>query len=188
MTVTFYSSITKYTNGEKSFTPKNHPTLRGLLKELGDYYGKGFESFINGNETCLILINGKGIKMRKLIVILSVLVVIGFTGCDNEPDTSDPSGGKVVAEQYRGIFYSSSFANAFELTANKLIFIYHFNPETGVGEYQNNRSYTAWTINNDVYYFQPGAPSYENDQWRVRFENENLCYYMGRAHIRYNPK
>ena len=63
MTVTFYSSITKYTNGEKSYIPKSHPTLRGLLEELGDYYGKGFESFINGNETCLFLVNGKGIKL-----------------------------------------------------------------------------------------------------------------------------
>ena len=63
MTVTFYSSITRYTNGEKSYTPKNHTALRGLLEELGGYYGKCFESFINGNETCLFLINGKGIKL-----------------------------------------------------------------------------------------------------------------------------
>ena len=63
LTVTFYSSVTKYTNGDKSYTPKNHLTLRGLLKELGDHYGEGFESFINGNETCLFLINGKGIKL-----------------------------------------------------------------------------------------------------------------------------
>jgi len=63
MLVTFYSSITKYTNGDKSYIPKNHPTLRGVLEELGDYYGEGFESFINGNETCLFLINGSGIKL-----------------------------------------------------------------------------------------------------------------------------
>jgi len=63
MIVTFYSGISKYTNGEKSYTPKNHPTLRGLLEELGEYYGKDFESFINGNETCLFLINSKGIKL-----------------------------------------------------------------------------------------------------------------------------
>jgi len=63
MTVTFYSSIIKYTNGDKTYIPKNHPTLRELLDELGSYYGEGFYSFINGNETCLILINGKGIKL-----------------------------------------------------------------------------------------------------------------------------
>jgi len=63
MIVTFYSSITKYTNGDKSYTPKNHPTLRELLDELGGYYGEGFLSFINSNDSCLILINGKGIKL-----------------------------------------------------------------------------------------------------------------------------
>jgi len=64
MTVEFYSSITKHTNGDKNYTPtKNHPTLRELLDELGGCYGEGFLSFINGNETCLILINGKGIKL-----------------------------------------------------------------------------------------------------------------------------
>jgi len=63
MKVTFYSSITKYTNGDKTFTPKNHPTLRELLKELGDHYGEDFISFIDDKDTCLILINGKGVKL-----------------------------------------------------------------------------------------------------------------------------
>ena len=63
MTVEFYSSITKYTNGDKTYTPKSHPILRELLDELGGCYGESFLSFINGNETCLILINGKGIKL-----------------------------------------------------------------------------------------------------------------------------
>ena len=63
MLVTFYSNITKHTNGDRSFTPKIHPTLRGVLEELGDFYGEGFTSFINGNETCIFLINGKGIKL-----------------------------------------------------------------------------------------------------------------------------
>jgi len=63
MTVTFYGSISKHTNGDKSFTPKNHPTLQSLLDELGDNYGEGFSSFITGNETCLFLINGIGVKL-----------------------------------------------------------------------------------------------------------------------------
>ena len=63
MIVSFYGRITRHTNGEKTYIPKNPPTLRGLLEELGGYYGKGFESFINGNETCLFLINGKGVKL-----------------------------------------------------------------------------------------------------------------------------
>jgi len=63
MTVTFYGGVTRYTNGEKSYTPKVHATLRDLMGELGDYYGEQLVSFINGNETCIILINGKGIML-----------------------------------------------------------------------------------------------------------------------------
>ena len=64
MTVTFYGRVTEYTNGEKSFTPApgscSFATLRGLFDVLCSHYGEGFESFINGSETCLILINGSG--------------------------------------------------------------------------------------------------------------------------------
>jgi len=63
MTVVFYGSITKYTNGEKRYTPKTHPTLRRLFGELGEHYGDQFASVIHGSETCLILINGKGIML-----------------------------------------------------------------------------------------------------------------------------
>ena len=63
MIVTFYGAITQYTNGDKSYTPKTHTTLRGLIEELGKYYGEQFVSFVNGNETCIILINGKGIML-----------------------------------------------------------------------------------------------------------------------------
>jgi len=63
MTVTFYGSITRYTNGDNAYTPKVHAALRGLLDELSKYYGELFASFINGNEACIILINGKGIMM-----------------------------------------------------------------------------------------------------------------------------
>jgi molybdopterin converting factor small subunit len=61
MTVTFYGCVTRYTNDDKSYTPKAHATLRGLLEELGKYYGEQLVSFIIGIETCIILINGKGI-------------------------------------------------------------------------------------------------------------------------------
>ena len=60
MEVVFYGNITKHTNGEKAFTPKNHSTLRTLIDELSCHYGEGFESFINGNETCLLLVNNIG--------------------------------------------------------------------------------------------------------------------------------
>ena len=67
MTVTFYGRVIEYTNGDKSFMPApgeaslgDSMTLRGLLDLLCGHYGERFESFINGNETCLILINGNG--------------------------------------------------------------------------------------------------------------------------------
>jgi len=63
MEVTFYGSIIKYTNGDKMFSPKIHPTLRELLVELGEFYGDGFGAFLQGDETCLILLNGKGIAL-----------------------------------------------------------------------------------------------------------------------------
>ena len=77
MIVTFYGRITEYTNGEKTFkpggssVPEGEPgsvpgscrTLRGLLDELGNFYGEGFKDFLNGNETCLILLNGNGVAL-----------------------------------------------------------------------------------------------------------------------------
>ena len=67
MTVTFYGRVTEYTNGDRSFSPApgglSVPILRGLLDALCSHYGEGFESFIKGNETCLILLNGSGIAL-----------------------------------------------------------------------------------------------------------------------------
>jgi len=63
MEVTFYGSITKHTNGEKTFSSKAHSTLRELLAELSEVYGNEFGMFLRGDETCLILINGKGIAL-----------------------------------------------------------------------------------------------------------------------------
>jgi len=62
MTVTFYGRITEHTNGDKTFTPAPGvcTTMHELLDLLGRQYGESFESFLNGNETCLILINGSG--------------------------------------------------------------------------------------------------------------------------------
>jgi len=60
MEVVFYGNITKHTNGEKTFTPKNHSTLKALIDELSDYYGEDFESIINGTETNLLLVNNVG--------------------------------------------------------------------------------------------------------------------------------
>ena len=63
MIVSFYGKVTQYTNEDKSYTPNAHATLRGLIDELGEYYGEQFVSFISGNEACIILINGKGVML-----------------------------------------------------------------------------------------------------------------------------
>jgi len=64
MEVTFYGNIKKYTNGEKIFSSKTtHQTLRELLAELGEFYGESFGQFLKNDDTCLILINGKGVAL-----------------------------------------------------------------------------------------------------------------------------
>jgi len=65
MTVTFYSKVKGYTNSESTFIPatKTHSTLRELLGEVSKHYGKRFETFVNSNETCLFLVNGKGVTL-----------------------------------------------------------------------------------------------------------------------------
>ena len=64
MTVVFYGRVIEHTGGEKSYVPKVQDsalTVRELLDELGSHYGESFETFIHGDETCLILVNGSGI-------------------------------------------------------------------------------------------------------------------------------
>ena len=65
MIVSFYSKVKEYTNGENTYSPASniHTTLRELLDELVLHYGERFEAFIYGSETCLFLVNGKGIKL-----------------------------------------------------------------------------------------------------------------------------
>ena len=63
MTVNFYGKITDFTNSEKTFSPKEPSNIKGLFAELSDRYGEQFTSFLQSNETCIILVNGKGIKL-----------------------------------------------------------------------------------------------------------------------------
>jgi len=64
MTVAFYGKITEYTNDDRSFIPMTDcSTLRVLLDELSSYYGESFGLFVNGNETCLVLVNGRGVAL-----------------------------------------------------------------------------------------------------------------------------
>jgi len=63
MTVNFYGRIKEYTNGESVYIPsiKTNSTLREILDELSSCFGNSFSNFISSNETCLFLVNGKGI-------------------------------------------------------------------------------------------------------------------------------
>ena len=65
MTVCFYSKVREYTNRENTYSPTTteHSTLRELLDELSTHYGKRFKSFISRSDTCLLLVNGKGITL-----------------------------------------------------------------------------------------------------------------------------
>ena len=64
MTIAFHGKITEYTKGDRSFIPKTDcSTLRVLLDELSSYYGESFRLFVNGDETCLFLVNGRGVAL-----------------------------------------------------------------------------------------------------------------------------
>jgi len=63
MTVTFYGNVLKYTNGDRTFAMCGYSVLSEVLDELCLHYGEGFKAFINGSETCLILINGQGLTL-----------------------------------------------------------------------------------------------------------------------------
>ena len=63
MEVIFYGIVTRYTGGDKTFSPKSHSTLRGVVDELSGFYGEEFGAFIHGDETCIFLINGQGVMM-----------------------------------------------------------------------------------------------------------------------------
>ena len=64
MTVCFFGRIKEFTGGEERYTSAmaEYTAIRELLDELCIHYGEPFEAFIRGNETCLLLVNGMGIK------------------------------------------------------------------------------------------------------------------------------
>ena len=63
MKTTFYGSIIEQTKGEKTFDAENCSSIRELINELGKHYGDSFKEFLLKEETCLFLVNGKGLMM-----------------------------------------------------------------------------------------------------------------------------
>ena len=61
MTVVFYGNVIDHAGGEASFQSRGSESIRTLINELGDHFGQSFKAFLLGDETCLILVNGKGI-------------------------------------------------------------------------------------------------------------------------------
>ena len=61
MKVLFYSNAREYTSGEKSFEAETTSSVKTLIDLLGKQYGEKFKTFLLGNNTCFILVNGKGI-------------------------------------------------------------------------------------------------------------------------------
>jgi len=62
MIVTFYGNALKYTNNEKTYEADSVSNLLSLIDVLSEHYGKAFKDFLLGDETCLILKNGKAIQ------------------------------------------------------------------------------------------------------------------------------
>jgi len=64
MKVSFFGSACEYTHGEKSYEfPADCLSVRDLIDRLGGRFGEDFRNFLLGNETCLFLVNGKGLAM-----------------------------------------------------------------------------------------------------------------------------
>jgi len=63
MKVIFYGNALKHTKNEKLYNAGDCPDIRELINELDGYYGGGLKDFLLGEETCLFLVNGKGIMM-----------------------------------------------------------------------------------------------------------------------------
>jgi len=63
MKVLFYGNVLEHTKNEKSYDADDCSNVRELINELGGHYGNSFKDFLSGEDTCLFLVNGKGIMM-----------------------------------------------------------------------------------------------------------------------------
>jgi len=61
MTVLFYGSVIDHAGGNQSFQFQGCESVRVLINELGRSFGERFKAFLLGDETCLFLVNGRGI-------------------------------------------------------------------------------------------------------------------------------
>ena len=61
VTVLFYGSVIDHAGGQQSFRLQGSETVRDLIDELGHHFGQKFKAFLLRDETCLLLVNGKGI-------------------------------------------------------------------------------------------------------------------------------
>ncbi|MCL2856269.1 MAG: MoaD/ThiS family protein [Oscillospiraceae bacterium] len=65
MTVLFYGSVIDHAGEQQSFRLQGSETVRDLIDALGHHFGQKFKAFLLGDETCLFLINGKGIMTAR---------------------------------------------------------------------------------------------------------------------------
>ena len=61
MTVHFHGYVIDHAKGAASFQSETSETVRALIDELGDHFGQSFKDFLLGDETCLFLLNGRGL-------------------------------------------------------------------------------------------------------------------------------
>ena len=61
MTVLFYGYVVDRAGGVRSVEMPDCASLRVLIDALGSQFGADFRAFLLGDETCLFLVNGRGI-------------------------------------------------------------------------------------------------------------------------------
>jgi len=61
VTVVFYGSVIDRADGQDFVQLRNSVSVRTLIDELGRRFGPNFKTFLLGDETCLFLVNGRGI-------------------------------------------------------------------------------------------------------------------------------
>ena len=63
MKVLFYGNLLEYTNSEKVYEVYDCSSVRELICKLGAHFGEKLKVFLQGDDNCLFLVNGKGLMM-----------------------------------------------------------------------------------------------------------------------------